>query len=127
MNLITELVAFGARVWLFVLLKDWCLTALYADANFWARKLVVPRVLLWERASESSAANTHNSWRPTGQPRPEARVQWVSTASFQPSLFALSQGLQSQVPERPSMTPDQYACSSGKDSLLVEALAAIQE
>ena len=29
-NLIIELVVFGAR--------DWCLTALYVDANFWARK-----------------------------------------------------------------------------------------
>ena len=119
MNLIIELVAFGAR--------DWCLTALYVDANFWARKLIVPRVLLRERASESSAANTHNSWRPTRQPRPEARVQWVSTARFQQSLFVLNQGLQSQVPERPRMTPHQYACSSRMDSLPVEALAATQE
>lgn len=127
MNLTTELVAFGARVWPFVLLRDWRLTALYVDVNFWARKLIVPRVLLWERVSQSSAANTHNSWRPTRQPRPEARVQWVSTARFQQSLFALNLGLQSQVPERPRMMPDQYARSSRKDSLPVEALAATQE
>ena len=87
----------------------------------------VPRVLLRERASESSAASTHNSWRPTRQPRPEARVQWVSTARFQQSLFVRNQGLQSQVPERPRMTPDPYACSSRMDSLPVEALAATQE
>lgn len=83
---------------------------------------LVPRVLLWERASESPAANTQ--LRPTGQPRPEARVQWVSTASFQPSLFALSQGLQSQVPERPRMTPGSICMFFRKDSLLSEALGS---
>lgn len=87
---------FGARVWPFVWLKDWPLTALCVGVTFRARKLLLSQGISPERGScESTVANTHSIWRRVHQRRNLSRAQRVSTVRFQPSLFAQNQSPQS--------------------------------
>lgn len=100
-NLTTELVPLWSKGLAFCTSQGLVPDCLACGCELLGYKVVmVPRVLLWERAAESLAAKAHSSWRPARQVRDAARVQRASTAGFQGPLFTLNQRPQSQMSER---------------------------